>query len=270
MPNDLDLLQGAWGIASLEVDGQTMPVNVLSEARIVIEGNRFTSTGMGAMYAGTLKLDVRTTPKRIDMTFDVGPEAGSVNRGIYELKAGAWKLCVATRGDARPSGFATRPGSGFALEMLKRATGKSRFKVAKFKAKTLAATAAAEAHSAGAAPATEFDGEWRMVSGVMNGAAMEESLLKRVKRINRGNITTVLAGPQTLLRIEFTTDASRWPHTIDYLNLSGPNKGKRQLGIYAFDGDLLKICMAAPGDARPSSFDSARGDGRTLTGWQKG
>jgi uncharacterized protein (TIGR03067 family) len=270
VPNDLDLLQGAWGIASLEVDSQTMPINVLSEARIVIEGNRFTSTGMGAMYAGTLKLDVRTTPKRVDMTFDVGPEAGSVNRGIYELKAGAWRLCVATRGDVRPTGFATRPGSGFALEMLKRATGKSRFKVAKFKAKTLAATATAEGPSAGTAPATEFDGEWRMVSGVMNGAAMEEALLKRIKRINRGNTSTILAGPRTLLKVEFSTDGSQWPQAIDYLNLEGPSKGKRQLGIYGFEADLLKICMAAPSDVRPCSFDSASGDGRTLTVWKKG
>lgn len=265
MPNDLDLLQGAWCVSSLEVEGVTMPVNVLHEARIVIEGSRFTSTGMGSMYAGTLKLDGTTNPRRIDMTFDVGPESGNTNRGIYELKPGAWKICLATRGDARPLTFATRPGSGYALEVLKRVAGKA----TRLKAKAIAATATATAESSGDAPATEFDGEWKMVSGVMNGVVTEESLSKWVKRINRGNVSTVLAGPQTMLKVEFTTDASQWPHAIDYLNIAGQNKGKRQLGIYAFERDLLKICMAAPGDARPGAFDSVKGDGRAFTVWKK-
>jgi uncharacterized protein (TIGR03067 family) len=265
MPNDLDLLQGAWCVSSLEVEGETMPVNVLSEARIVIEGNRFTSTGMGSMYAGTLKLDASTTPRRIDMAFDVGPETGNVNRGIYELKPGAWKICLATRGDARPITFATCPGSGYALEVLKRAAGKA----TRLKAKAIAAAATGTMAVEGDAPATEFDGEWKMVSGVMNGVVTEESLLKWVKRINRGNISTVLAGPQTMLKVEFTSDASQSPHAIEYLNLTGQNKGKRQLGIYAFESDFLKICMAAPGDARPSEFQSAKGDGRAFTVWKK-
>jgi uncharacterized protein (TIGR03067 family) len=243
-----------------------MPDSMVSEARIVIEGERFTSTGMGAIYAGTLKLDAAAKPRRIDMTFDVGPEAGNINRGIYELKAGAWKLCVATRGEARPAGFATEHGSGFALETLRRATGKA----AKLKAKAVAASPMASSPSTTDEPATEFDGEWRMVAGVMNGVAVEESLLQWVKRVNRGNTSTVLAGPQTMLKVEFTTDVSQSPHAMDYLNLAGANKGKKQLGIYAFEGDLLKICVAAPGDGRPGEFQSARGDARTFTVWKKG
>ena len=267
MPNDLDLLQGAWCISSLEVEGETMPVNVLSEARIVIEGNRFTSTGMGSMYAGTLRLDATATPRRIDMTFDVGPEAGNTNRGIYELRAGVWKLCLATRGESRPSAFATRPGSGFALEVLKRAAGKG----TRLKAKAMTASAVVGmAPFAGATPATEFDGEWRMVSGVVNGAAMEESEMQWVKRINQGNLSTVLAGPQVMLKVEFAIDPSQSPPAIDYVNLAGPNKGKRQFGIYEFQGDLLKICMAPPGRARPEKFDSIKGDGRTYTVWKQG
>jgi uncharacterized protein (TIGR03067 family) len=266
MPNDLDLLQGAWAVSALEVDGQTMSDAMLSEARIVIEGDRFTSTGMGAIYAGTFKLDTAAKPRRIDMTFDVGPEAGNVNRGIYELKGGAWRLCLATRGEARPAGFATQHGSGFALETLKRATGKAM----KLKAKAAAATAVGSTSSVGAAPATEFDGEWSMVSGVMNGVPMDESLLQWVKRVNWGNTSTVLAGPQTMLKVEFTTDASQSPKAIDYVNLAGPNKGKKQLGVYALDGDLMKICVSAPGDARPGGFHSVKGDGRTFTVWKKG
>jgi uncharacterized protein (TIGR03067 family) len=267
MPNDIDLLQGAWAVSALEVDGRPMPENMISDARVVVEGDRFTSKGMGSIYAGTLKLDSAAKPRSIDMIFDVGPEAGNINRGIYELKGSAWKICIATRGDARPAAFATGPGSGFALETLRRSTGKP----AKLKAKAAAASSlTASAPTDTGVPATEFDGEWRMVSGVMNGGAVEESLLQWVKRVNRGNTSTVLAGPQTMLKVEFTTDTSQSPHAIDYVNLAGPNKGKKQLGIYAFDGDLMKICVAAPEDERPSEFLSAPGDKRAFTVWKKG
>ena len=45
MTKDLDKLQGSWTIAELEVDGQSSAAP--ADARIVIEGSRFTSTGMG-------------------------------------------------------------------------------------------------------------------------------------------------------------------------------------------------------------------------------
>ena len=94
------------------------------------------------------------------------------------------------------------------------------------------------------APVTDFDGEWRMVSGVMNGAPVEDSLLQWVKRVNLGNMSTVLAGPQTMLKVEFYHRRlhQSCPPSINF-RLAGPNKGKKQLGIYAFDGDLLKICV---------------------------
>ncbi len=261
MPNDIDRLQGAWAVTSLEVDGQSMPDSSLAAAQIEIQGDRFTTTGMGAEYAGTLKLDAKPKPRHIDMHFDTGHAAGVVNRGIYELKADAWKLCLATRGDARPSSFATQPGSGFALETLSRATAKTPRKKAK------AATAAAEPHTS--ADATEIEGDWAMVSGVMNGIAMEASMVSWVKRENRGNLSTVLAGPQTMLKVTFTLDVSQSPHAIDYVTLAGPHKGKTQLGIYSLKRDLLSVCMAPPGAARPDEFQSAKGDDRVFTVWKK-
>jgi len=49
MANDLDFLQGTWTVAELELDGESMVSP--GDARIVIKGNRFTSTGMGDEYA---------------------------------------------------------------------------------------------------------------------------------------------------------------------------------------------------------------------------
>ena len=255
MPNDLDLLQGTWSVTALEVDGQKMPTVMLADARIAIQGNRFTSTGMGAVYKGTLKVDESARPRRFDMKFSAGPEKGNTNLGIYQLKGDRWKICLATRGVVRPSKFASTPGSGFAVETLTRGG-----------APVTAKAKPRASQKAPPGPATEFDGEWRMVSGVMNGVAMDKSTVQWVKRVTEGNRTTVYAGPQVMLKVEFTTGAS---NAIDYLNTAGSNKGKTQYGIWEFDGGLLKFCLSAPGDPRPTRFESKPGDGRTLTVWER-
>jgi len=253
MPEDLKLLQGTWTVAALEVDGQ--PVAAPGDAYVVIEGSRFASTGMGAEYEGTLELDASASPPRIDMRFDKGPEKGNTNLGIYRLEGDSWTLCLATRGTLRPATFESTPGSGIAVETLVR--GKAAPKLRRSKA------------PAASGPATEFEGEWQMLSGVMDGKAMDASAVQWVKRVTRGNQTVVAAGPQTMLKVEFTFDPSTSPANIDYLNLHGPAKGKRQAGIYRFEGDVLTVCTAAPGAPRPGEFASAPGDGRTLTTWKR-
>jgi uncharacterized protein (TIGR03067 family) len=253
MRNDLDKLQGTWDVAALEVDGQEM--TPLLGVRIVIEKNRFASLGMRAVYEGTLQLDPVAKPARIDMKFDRGPEAGNTNLGIYQFKGDSWKLCVATRGTVRPATFTSTPGSGIAVERLVRGTATPKARNGKVVGPT--------------GPVTEFEGEWQMISGVMDGKAMDAATVQWVKRVTRGNQTTVVAGPQTMLKVEFTFDSSTSPGSIDYLNLHGASKGKRQQGIYRFEGDVLMVCVAAPGAGRPNEFVSVPGDGRTLTAWKR-
>ncbi|MBZ5727708.1 MAG: TIGR03067 domain-containing protein [Acidobacteriia bacterium] len=266
MHQDLDLLQGTWTVTALEVEGQKMPAAMLAAGRIVIAGDRFTSTGMGVEYQGTLTLDATASPRKIDMNFDAGPETGNSNPGIYELEGDTLRLCIATRGGRRPSGFASTPGSGLALETLVRGGAAPEAKSAG-KARASQKAAAAPAEPTSSAPATEFEGEWRMVSGVMDGKPMEQSAVQWVKRVTRGNETTVLAGPQVMLQVEFTTDPSQSPKAIDYRNLAGANKGKVQFGIYEYAGDVLRFNVAAPGAARPADFQG--GPGYTLTEWKR-
>ena len=255
MTKDLEKLQGSWTIAELELDGQSTAAP--ADARIVIEGSRFTSSGMGSPYEGTFDLDASAKPARIDMKFDKGPEKGNTNLGIYQLKGNSWKLCLATRGSTRPATFQSSAGSGIAVETLVRAQD----------VKTARQQTARTPEPAG--PATEFEGDWQMISGVMNGAAMDDATVKWVKRITRGNQTSVVAGPQTMLKVEFTFDPSASPQTLDYLNLHGAAKGKRQEGIYRFEGDILTVCTSAPGGSRPSEFTSVAGDGRSFTVWKR-
>src|SRR5262249_21251928 len=120
-----------------------------------------------------------------------------------------------------------------------------------------------------AAPATEFEGEWQMISGVMNGQPMSKSDVQWVKRVTRGNQTSVIAGPQVLMSMQFTHDPAASPKTIEYVHTAGASKGKTQYGIYEFEGDLLKVCASAPGAAQPGEFESKPGDGRTFTVWKR-
>jgi len=259
MPEDLDRLQGEWSVSTLEVDEQKMARAMLAGARIVVQGDRFTSSGMGVVYEGTLHLDASAKPRRLDMRFDCGPEKGNTNLCIYELRRDSWKLCIATRGDVRPRRFAAPVGSGHALEVLTRGASGQAATV------TAPETAAANA----GAGATELEGEWTMVSAVMDGKPMDASLVQWVRRVTQGSRTSVYAGPQTMLKADFTHDPSHAPKTIEYVLLAGPQKGKTQLGIYALVGARLSVCMAAVGKPRPKEFGSSPGDGATFTVWER-
>jgi hypothetical protein len=58
------------------------------------------------------------------------------------------------------------------------------------------------------------------------------------------------------------------PMAVDYLNLSGGQKGRVSLGIMDWVGDEARFLIAAPDQPRPSTFD-APGRGQTLSQWKR-
>jgi uncharacterized protein (TIGR03067 family) len=262
MKPDLEKLQGTWSVASLEVDGQAMPASSLSAARMTVKGSHFASTGMGAVYEGTIEIDEKPTPRTFDLKFTGGPEEGNTNFGIYELDGDTWRICLATRGPKRPAKFATQHGSGIALETLKRGD-----RAASQPEKET--TPAFHLDNVRFEAVPELAGEWSMVSGTQDGHPMDARLLKVGKRLVEGSETSVLFGPQLYAKAKFTVDRSKTPNTIDYYNTQGGNAGKAQYGIYELSGGTLKICMGAPDRERPNEFQSTPGDGRTLAVWRK-
>lgn len=261
MPDDLRKLQGTWRVAALRMDGAQIPAGDFAQAEIIVTGDRFQSTGMGAVYEGTLQLRPRTKPKGLDMLFDTGHAAGVRNVGIYRLDGDSWTICLATYGTTRPAGFVSNPGSGVVLETLTRRMEK--------KAEAPGKRAARERSPGSASRPSPLDGTWRMTAGVFNGAPMSPDMLKWCTRITAGAVTTVMAGPQTMLKAAFTIDLSAVPPHIEYENLEGSNARKMQAGIFRVKDDELEICMAAPGKARPSEFASSKGDGRSYTTWRR-
>ncbi len=251
----LDLLQGSWSVASLEVDGQSMSHDMLADGRVEVKGDRFRSLKMGAVYEGVVTVDADAEPKTFDIAFTQGPEKGNTNLGIFEVDGDRWKLCLATRGDARPKKFATRPNTGHALQILQRGA-----LVAK------PATAAAPAVSKSP---TELEGEWKLTSGYMNGKPMDAVMVQWGVRSFHGNRTVLKFGPQTYIDALFTLDAFQTPHAIDYAHQKGMFAGKSQLGIYECDGAILKLSSSPPGEPRPTDF-AERGSQTVSTFKKKG
>jgi uncharacterized protein (TIGR03067 family) len=266
MPTDLDRVQGAWSITSLEMDGQEMSLPGVGDARVVIEKDRFRSTGMGMDYEGMVTLQEKQKPKAFDLTFTAGPQQGTRHSGIYKLIGDRWTLCFATRGSRRPKTFATKPDTGLVLETLARRAPSAKSTRHKTGSSTLAVNSARQP-TASAKP-TLLEGEWAMMTGVFSGVPLKDDMVKWCRRITRGDVTRVVAGPQVMVEARFTVDASIRPHAIDYTNLAGPQKGKKQAGICERRDDLLEVCMAAPGKPRPIEFSSSAGDGRSYTTWR--
>ena len=115
----------------------------------------------------------------------------------------------------------------------------------------------------------QLQGEWSMVSGTSDGMQIPEEYRKDMKRVCKGDEISVTRGEEVIMKAKITLDASAKPKTIDYDVTDGPNKGKKQLGIYELDGDTVKFCLAAPGDERPKEFNSKEGEKRVLTAWKK-
>ena len=100
--------------------------------------------------------------------------------------------------------------------------------------------------------AKEIEGTWKVVSLVVGGkslAAPETTLA-----IGGGKITP-LEGPKAGESGQYRLDSTASPKTIDLIDA----EGKVARWIYTLAGDELKIRVAGPNAARPTSFDSEDG-----------
>src|SRR6185295_8542683 len=219
MQSELEKLQGTWNVTSLESDGKKLPQITYANSTIVVTGNSFLSTGMGAPYEGIIELNSLEKLKTFDVLFTEGHARGTRHLGIYELDDEVWTLCFATQGTERPKSFSSLD-SGVVVETLERGRAN----------RTSSESASAPQRSKGSnktAPSgsvSELEGDWQMTFAVFNGIAMDQAMVKWCKRVNRGNVTKVTAGPQVFLNARFTLDAASDPNHIDYVVLEGAEK----------------------------------------------
>ncbi len=269
----LRALEGDWRLVSLEVDGAAAPAGMLAESRLLIDGDRFRSESPEAIYDGVFTIDVEATPARIDIEFVEGPEAGNWSYGLYELDDDRLTLCLGLVGATRPVAFATRSGSGHALERLRRAsverpanvTGGTPHAAAPAPPKTREDPAAFDV------PMTpllhRLEGEWVPVQLAHNGEPMKEQWLAFGSRKTVGNEVTVVFGGQVMVHAKVRVEERATPVAVDYLNLDGRQAGTVSHGIMDWIGDEVRFLMAAPGQPRPSDFGSLRAG--TFSQWRR-
>jgi uncharacterized protein (TIGR03067 family) len=246
--SDLEKLQGAWQMIAFEMDGRKIPPG---SARIVIEGNNFTSLSMGAQYEGTMVVDATATPKTFDVKFHKGPHQGETSLGIYELDGDTWRICIGLAGVKRPTRFAAEPGTGHALETLTRAAAGA------------APPAAKDQAEPAGEPVAELGGEWFMLSCFQDGKPMDAKICASARRVFHGHQTTMFVFDRVYMKSRFTVNRVATPSTIDYLDTS-------QLGIYEVDGARLRTSLAAAArQPRPGDFTATPGDGRTVSEWSR-
>ncbi|WP_406694609.1 TIGR03067 domain-containing protein [Singulisphaera sp. Ch08] len=105
-----------------------------------------------------------------------------------------------------------------------------------------------------------IQGVWDVFSTEINGKPQPKNNLFRIQAIFDGNqLLTGVGKRPPEPRGTFKLDQGRKPKTYNLLT-----QGSTVFGIYVLDGDTLKICLSAPGDARPTNFATSPDDGRTV------
>jgi uncharacterized protein (TIGR03067 family) len=102
-----------------------------------------------------------------------------------------------------------------------------------------------------------LQGVWRIVS-MEGGYALAAEKLKEMKLTIRGNKASHLASEGQTEEATIKLDPSKKPKAIDFTPQTGPDKAKNLLGIYAIDGDTLRICATIDGGDRPTEFKASK------------
>jgi uncharacterized protein (TIGR03067 family) len=111
--------EGTWRFASFEMEGVAAPEDSLKDMRMTLKGDQFLA-GENGSVKGTYAIDPTVKPKTIDVIFTLPEGKKQTLLGIYELEGDTYKVSLGTPGKPRPTEFASKPGSGNAVEILKR------------------------------------------------------------------------------------------------------------------------------------------------------
>jgi uncharacterized protein (TIGR03067 family) len=118
--DDREAIQGNWVAVSAKMDGQEAPAEAIKDFLLVITADKLVFNPKGENRSSTYQLDPAKTPKVIEATPQDGPAKGKTVRGLYELDGDHLKLCLLNGEGKEPTEFATKPGSGLRMLILKR------------------------------------------------------------------------------------------------------------------------------------------------------
>jgi uncharacterized protein (TIGR03067 family) len=250
---------------------------MLAHSKLLLDGDRFRMESPEANYDGRFTIDASVNPMRIDIDFVEGPEAGNSSYGLFELADDRLTLCLGVVGATRPSDFVSRPGTGHALERLRRASVARPAGVTGGVAPTgepIATAPSAPVDLSDFATETSpllsrLEGAWVPVRLVTAGEEMRADWLPFGSRIGTRNEAKVVFGGQVMLHVKMRIDDTVTPIAVDYLHLHGRDKGRVSRGIMQWIADEVCFLIAAPGEDRPTDFASFNGAKSTLSQWKR-
>jgi uncharacterized protein (TIGR03067 family) len=117
--------------------------------------------------------------------------------------------------------------------------------------------------------ANNLEGTWACVSATVDGNVLPNETASLLRLVLTADGYKTLKGSDVLFDSSYTTNASADPKQINMVGTEGDLKGKEARGIYALEGDSLRICYRMPGMERPDAFVSAPGSKTYLVLWKR-
>lgn len=244
-------LLGAWKVEACESDLTTLNAQTSQPRwRWTIDENEIIWALEGQEWRLATKVDSTQSPKQIDVTFLDGPHKGQTCLGIYEwIREGEKKLRIVMQDPettvGRPTTFERSAGSQY-----------SRF--------VLSTTPPIDAEKELASFQGTWSWDWSQLWTWPQPIGVGENGegRKSEKRwIIDGNQITWVGRDGRRVYVRFTINPFKTPKQIDFTFLSGPQAGKKSIGIYESreDENDLMLCMTDPGADAPRPTDYSAG-----------
>ena len=104
-----------------------------------------------------------------------------------------------------------------------------------------------------------LQGVWVAEAYERDGQPVGAAVLRITQIIIEGDALELIESRQEGEMVTIKLDTSANPKKIDLRIAKGSDAGKIAPGIYRLDGDVLRICWAAPGQERPMAFTTING-----------
>jgi RNA polymerase sigma factor (sigma-70 family) len=116
---------------------------------------------------------------------------------------------------------------------------------------------------------TLLQGTWKLVSVKVGGEEIKDKP-QDMRYVFAGDKLTVLVDGWPGAEYTFTAHPSQQPKNIDFTLITEPRKGAQFPSVYELNGDVLKVCMPAPGSKqRPWEVASRPGSSELLMTLQR-
>ncbi|HXG10193.1 MAG TPA: TIGR03067 domain-containing protein [Gemmataceae bacterium] len=109
-----------------------------------------------------------------------------------------------------------------------------------------------------------LQGTWRVVSLVADGKPVPAEAIARARFVFQGKKLMTQEGDKKISEGFVRLDSRRKPATIEISPEWLPERGKTTRGIYAFEGDVLKLVLSPVGEEPPAAFASPIGSGHAF------